>query len=315
MPVLLDTEAIRDSDRQEAIRDAMAVASVPATLKFDRTQGISARMELSDLTGSANLFTHRGTGIRLNRTREHLRASGADMVALAIQTHGLGRFVQGDVARVVRPSDLVLVDLTQPYEFAWVGNGSCTSFQVGLAELGLPVEAVRRAQGGLETNPALHRLLVDHLAHLRTEIDSITRSVGAGQHIGEATIQMARALIEAPGTEPATQSAALLPRILGWIRRHLDDPDLTPSRIAAVHQISLRHLYNIWPPDQPSVAAWIINERLTAAHAELARCGPGGHIAAIAGRWGFIDGAHFSRRFRAAYGILPRAWRDANSHL
>jgi hypothetical protein len=83
MPVLLDTDAIRDADRQDAIRDAMAVASVPAPFKFDRDSGIAARMELCELSDSANLFTHQGTGIRLNRTQAHVRASGAEMVALA----------------------------------------------------------------------------------------------------------------------------------------------------------------------------------------------------------------------------------------
>jgi AraC-like DNA-binding protein len=126
---------------------------------------------------------------------------------------------------------------------------------------------------------------------------------------------MARALITAaadPGEGPPA-SIALVPRILAWIRQHLGDPDLTPARIAAVHQISVRHLYNVWPSDRPAVAAWIIDERLAAAHAELAQCGPHGGVTAIAHRWGFTDGAHFSRRFRSAYGISPRAWRDANS--
>jgi AraC-like DNA-binding protein len=317
MPVLLDTDAIRDDDRQDAIRDAMAVASVPASLKFDRVSGIAARMELCELSGSANLFTHQGTGIRLNRTQEHVRASGADVVALAIQTHGLGRFVQGDVARVVRPSDLVLVDLTRPYEFAWVGNGSCTSFQVDLADIGLSVETVRRASGALAANPALYRLLVDHLSRLRTDVDTISRSPSAAEHVGAATIQLARALITAAADDPAESrtAATLVLQILSWIRNHLSEVDLTPARVAAAHEISVRQLYNIWPEDQPPVGAWIIQERLVAAHAELARCGPQGAVTTIAHRWGFNDGAHFSRRFRATYGISPRAWRDANTQL
>jgi AraC-like DNA-binding protein len=315
MPVLLDTDAIRDGDRQDAIRDAMAVASVPASLKFDRISGIAARMELCQLSGSANLFTHQGTGIRLNRTPEHVRASGADVVALAIQTHGQGRFVQGDVARVVRPSDLVLVDLTRPYEFAWVGNGSCTSFQVDLADIGLSVETVRRASGTLAANPALYRLLVDHLSRLRTDIDTISRSAGAAEHVGGATVQLARALISAAADDPseAKTSATLSMQIMSWLRQHLTQTDLTPARVAAMHEISVRQLYNIWPEDQPPVGAWIIQERLAMAHAELARCGPKGSVTTIAHRWGFNDGAHFSRRFRATYGISPRSWRDANT--
>lgn len=32
-------------------------------------------------------------------------------------------------------------------------------------------------------------------------------------------------------------------------------------------------------------------------------------IAAVARRWGFKDPTHFTRRFRAAYGVLPSEWR------
>lgn len=33
-------------------------------------------------------------------------------------------------------------------------------------------------------------------------------------------------------------------------------------------------------------------------------------IAAVANRWGFMSATHFSRVFRAAYGMSPSEWRD-----
>ncbi|MDX2681609.1 AraC family transcriptional regulator [Streptomyces sp. NY05-11A] len=38
-------------------------------------------------------------------------------------------------------------------------------------------------------------------------------------------------------------------------------------------------------------------------------------IAAVAGRWGFLSAAHFSRVFRSAYGLSPREWRDIAGHV
>ncbi|KJY36597.1 hypothetical protein VR45_10995 [Streptomyces sp. NRRL S-495] len=32
-------------------------------------------------------------------------------------------------------------------------------------------------------------------------------------------------------------------------------------------------------------------------------------MAAVAGRWGFVSTSHFSRVFRAAYGVTPREWQ------
>ncbi|MDX2709753.1 helix-turn-helix domain-containing protein, partial [Streptomyces sp. PA03-6a] len=36
-------------------------------------------------------------------------------------------------------------------------------------------------------------------------------------------------------------------------------------------------------------------------------------VAAIAHRWGFASHAHFSRTFRAVYGLSPAEWRQAGA--
>ncbi len=33
-------------------------------------------------------------------------------------------------------------------------------------------------------------------------------------------------------------------------------------------------------------------------------------VAAVAQRWGFVSPAHFSRAFRAFYGMSPREWQN-----
>lgn len=51
-----------------------------------------------------------------------------------------------------------------------------------------------------------------------------------------------------------------------------------------------------------------IGERLRGAREDLARR-DSRTIAMVAGQWGFSDPTHFTRRFRAAYGITPSEWR------
>lgn len=43
-------------------------------------------------------------------------------------------------------------------------------------------------------------------------------------------------------------------------------------------------------------------------HRELAHTAPTSTIFAVARKWGFVDQGHFTRRFRAAYGLRPREW-------
>jgi AraC-like DNA-binding protein len=127
---------------------------------------------------------------------------------------------------------------------------------------------------------------------------------------------LARQLDLLSAVPPETHRRALLLRIHAFIDQHLGDPGLSPSMIAAAHHISVRYLYKLFQNHDTSVAGWIRGRRLERCRRDLvdptlwAR-----PVSAIAARWGFADGAHFSRVFRAAYGIPPREYRRRAAQL
>ena len=132
-----------------------------------------------------------------------------------------------------------------------------------------------------------------------------------------ATTELARALIASAGDDGhlATAAAAesLLTRVTTYVEQHLGEPDLDLARIAAANSISLRHLHALFAARGERPAEWMWRRRLEEAHRELARrAADRPAVAAVARRWGFSDPAHFSRRFRAAYGTTPREWVRAN---
>lgn len=106
-------------------------------------------------------------------------------------------------------------------------------------------------------------------------------------------------------TDTPGGNRALLLRIQAFIDRHIADPDLTPQAIARAHQISLRYLHKLFESEDATVGRYIQRRRLEECRRDLARHAHGSTIAAVAHRWGFISAAHFSRVFRAAYGLSP----------
>lgn len=91
-----------------------------------------------------------------------------------------------------------------------------------------------------------------------------------------------------------------------FIQQHLGDPDLSPKTIAATHHISIRTLHRLFAGHGLTVATWIRASRLEHCRRDLIEPSP--HIQpinVIGRRWGFTTASHFTRAFRAAYGITP----------
>jgi AraC-like DNA-binding protein len=101
-----------------------------------------------------------------------------------------------------------------------------------------------------------------------------------------------------------------LQRIVEWLETHLQDPDLSPGTIAAANFVSTRRLHELFHDEGASVSAWVRTRRLECSRRDLESPRlAGGTIAAVARRWGFVDPAHFSRCFRAEFGVSPRMHR------
>lgn len=71
----------------------------------------------------------------------------------------------------------------------------------------------------------------------------------------------------------------------------------------------MRYLHKLFQHEGVTVARWIQRQRLAMCRRDLARPAAGtATVAAVAGRWGFVSASHFSRAFRAAYGVTPHEW-------
>ena len=104
-------------------------------------------------------------------------------------------------------------------------------------------------------------------------------------------------------------------RIHAFIQQHLGDPELSPVTIAAAHQISVRHLHQLFRQQDLTVSAWIRRERLARCRRDLADPRLRGRpIHAIALRWGFPRPAHFARTFRLSYDMTPSEYREMVPH-
>ncbi|MFE6866294.1 helix-turn-helix domain-containing protein [Kitasatospora sp. NPDC057692] len=127
-----------------------------------------------------------------------------------------------------------------------------------------------------------------------------------------ATLVTEQAARDAPAAEDPRHTR--IREIHAYMDRHLTDPELGPRTIAAAHGMSVRSLHKLFEGEGATVSRLIQRRRLRASAEDLTRKDNGDStVSGVAQRWGFTDPAHFSRLFRASYGISPSQWRDTRA--
>jgi AraC-like DNA-binding protein len=108
----------------------------------------------------------------------------------------------------------------------------------------------------------------------------------------------------------SSRGIALL-RLKSVIEARLTDPDLKPGVAATAAGLSVRYANELLSLEGTSIERYIVARRLERCRraledpTQMHRT-----IADIAFNWGFRDLSHFARRFKAAFGLAPRDYRN-----
>jgi AraC-like DNA-binding protein len=218
----------------------------------------------------------------------------------------------------LRSGQLSLVDLSEPF--------SCRHSTERIVALTVPKKLVplrpqdvSRVTGHpLRASTGAARLLAGMLRDVLRHLDSVDPQSRA--RLGTALVDLLTATIAPlvdldPHPEDSSDAAdaarrALLLRIHQYVEERLPAPELGPAEIAAAHHISLRYLHRLFESEELSVARHIRQRRLEACRRDLIDTTLRfWSVSMIASRWGFGSDAHFSRVFRAAYGMTPGEFR------
>jgi AraC-like DNA-binding protein len=246
------------------------------------------------------------------RVGRHHRST-MEAVSLGVQLRGQTIKTVGEHCQAFSPGGISLTDFSSPFQWRFAEASTTMCLQFTYTGLCLPAEVIRSAAGDLATSP-LYELFQTHVLQLHRLLEEDI-PVSAAESLGSATLELARAVIATVGHDDLARNAvaneALVTRIEAYVQQHLADPGLSPESIAQAHAISVRQLYKLWSDRELGLAEWIMRGRLEGARQDIAKAGSPG-IAVVARRWGFTDVTHFGRRFRAAYGIAPREWRQVH---
>jgi AraC-like DNA-binding protein len=304
---LFTTRSFRPQDQFDAWRQSISVIfDVEPLADHDRRSGFDATVQAYHL-GELLISRVEFDGQQFVRDRQRAAIDGLDHYLVHLYSSGGLVGAAGERVRELRPGDIQILDLTQ--------HNATHAAPSGTVAMVVPRDALREALPGandlhalvLRGDSAPGGLLSDYMTSLLARADGI--ALADANRIAQATTGMIAACFHST-TETRARARSviettILDRICRYIAANLASPVLTVQSLCALFRISRTQLYRMFEP-LGGVANYIQERRLRRAHAEL--CNPAHdhrRIYDIAFNLGFTSEAHFSRLFRATYGLSP----------
>jgi AraC family transcriptional regulator, positive regulator of tynA and feaB len=255
--------------------------------------------------GASSVSQIRSDPQHVHRRRVDIARTPAPVAYVNVQIAGSSSVSQhGRTARLAA-GQAVLVDASVPFSMTFGERFQQWSVHVDaddLARRAGPLDAV--CARTLDASPALAALLLDVVsATWRIVADC---AEGEAVRLDEQLSSLVASLVVAntPGHDAHRQ---LYERALRCITRRFRDPSLTVSAIANELAVSTRLLHQVFAEHGRTVGGHLTETRLRAAESSLRE--RRASVATVAAECGFGDVSHFSRQFRARFGVTPGSVR------
>ncbi|WP_426404969.1 helix-turn-helix domain-containing protein [Streptomyces sp. R-07] len=312
MSVVLSTDSVPDREKVAYWNEVVSRTLVPMSVTPRSTGPFDGRIATHRI-GYLQVSTVEADAKRVSRTPALITPSSEALVAVGVQVSGTATFVQDGRMAEMSEGDLVVYETARPYSFDYPQRFATHVFQLPRRSVAVPDSDIRRITGSpIATSGGVGAMLFLFLSALASLAGGHPPLLG--HRLADDFVDLLSTLItertRPNGTDPNTGGEALLSRVREHIERNLGAPDLSPESIAQAHGMSVRYLHRLFEGEETTVCRLIQRRRLEECSRELARRGRATPtVAAVAHRWGFTSPAHFSRVFRAAYGVPPREWR------
>ena len=247
-------------------------------------------------------------------TRRHIDRSRDDDYLLALQLSAITHAAQDGRRVTLRAGDLALFDSTRPYAFHF---HTASAFGHVIVRIPRPALDARGAGLGLATaiavpyHSAEGRLLSPYLNTLSTlQTLPSTHSIQSLSATALDLIATALGSVALPGSRARRGPQTALARAKRETLARLGDPDLSAADVAAASFVSVRQLHRIFAVAGLTFGGFVRESRLGRCREDLADPRLARRpIAEISARHGCRSAAHFTRSFKARYGMTPRQFR------
>lgn len=281
------------------------VRSTYAGLKMSVRRGsaFSARLRLSDF-GRLQLSEVESGPACYERSDELVADAPSDHLLLSLKYSGSGVVEQFGRQAQADSGDILLYDTGAPYRLDFPETYRELVVRIPRSSLVSRVAMPERFSAiRLDGNSAVARLVARYLRELTVESEALPAA--ARDRLDSAILDIvAVGLTTVGGSTVADDGSGHLLRAKTFIRARATEPTLDARRVADALDISVRTLNRAFAAEGESAMKWLSDLRLDSAYAALEGHRTGS-VSATAFESGFSDLSHFSRAFKAKFGLTP----------
>lgn len=306
------SDALSQALSLSLFRLAVANAVVPVDVQAGDAESFRGTLGMVS-TGDIHLLSLDADAHAAHRTTRLIERGGTDYLKFVLIERGNAVIVQDGREATLSVGDMAVYDTSRPYSLISDSAVRLSLIMFPLALLRIPAAIIQHATAvRLTGEEGVGAVIRPYLASLTSRADEV--DARAASRLAHNAIDMVSTLLETNLAVLPTASdprhRALVQRVVGYIDENLASPELRPSRIAADHFISLRHLHEIFSEYGTSVSTVIRVRRLERCYDDLTDSRLAHRpVSVIGASHGFPDAAHFSRLFRQHFGVSPSGVR------
>jgi len=249
----------------------------------------------------------------VSRTAQDIARADSDDLLISQQLSGKVVVVQDGRQAVNEKGSFVLLDTRRPFSELFETRTKTMVLKISRealeARLGSVASFTARTMAA--DNP-IAGLASGFLSMLLTRLDTLDGPVAA--KIAEQALDLVALAFSAEtqqsGSSLSSSRATTLLRLKSVIESRLHEPDLKPAAVAAETGIGVRYANALLSAEGTSLERHILDRRLERCRRALEDPRQAHRtIGEIAFAWGFSDLSHFTRRFKAEYGVAPGEYR------
>jgi AraC-like DNA-binding protein len=234
---------------------------------------------------------------------------------LAIQRRGRCTLRQQGREAVLATGDMALYQTALPYELAFDGAFRQTRVAIPAAPMRALSACVDALAGVALSGTQPQVALLGMMADCYFDTDYARLPGAAAGHAATALRQaLAGCLLTQLGELEAKRSKMSryhMDRIQQFALSRLGDNELSIAHVVEALDISAAHIHRLYAGEAQTFGAWLWETRVQLCHLALSNPSLAEQsISQIAFKFGFSHAAHFSRMYKARYGMTPSTWRN-----